>query len=179
MLKRQRPSSPPMPSSARFIPDEIPNPKRQRFVTSAIDDGALSGTILHNGGESDTLQSNAQLNGQHQRQAPTQYSPANNMLYELHALQRHRLIFSNSYPPAMPDATPPRHPSTPNPFEPPTSATTASTPPPSTPQSAADNDEGQKVKEHYEDQNRLLRSLFLSRRSTLDKRETQETTHSL
>ncbi|KAJ7786072.1 hypothetical protein B0H16DRAFT_1355206 [Mycena metata] len=103
----------------------------------------------------------------------TEYESANTFLHDLHALQRHRLIFSSSSPPFLqPDIPAAPHTQDKSYLSP--MPDFARTPDKKDPSGMHDFgcgpsvEEVQSVKERYEDTNKLLGSLFLTRRKQLD-----------
>ncbi|KAJ7225746.1 hypothetical protein GGX14DRAFT_422139 [Mycena pura] len=190
MLKRLRPASPPPALDIPFIPDVIPDShrrKRPRILPPSLNGEerhAMHDTNEDDGEEDDDeaeiiVNHNAPGVGPSGSTAPsTEYQSANTFLHDLHALHRHRLIFS---PPSLSPALQPGH--SPAPRYPEKSCL------PTTPDypHLADKKDGtglqdfrcelppeevQRVKERYEETNKLLGYLFLTRRKQLVKDST-------
>ncbi|KAJ6574874.1 hypothetical protein B0H19DRAFT_1126111 [Mycena capillaripes] len=183
MLKRHRPVSPPPPGPAIPLISDPPDAhrresKRRRILPPSLDGQvrrSLFPTDQDDGEEDDDEMdrrntSNSGPSGSTVHN--TEYESANTFLHDLHALHRHRLIFASSSPPFQPDLS-----SIPRPPE------KSYLPPipdyrrmPDKQDASGMHDfggglpfeEGQSVKERYEDTNRLLGSLFLTRRKQLD-----------
>ncbi|KAJ7900106.1 hypothetical protein B0H14DRAFT_1549401 [Mycena olivaceomarginata] len=184
MLKRQRPISPP-PSSAIPIVSDPPEShrreiKRRRILPPSLDGQSRRPTFhTEDDGEEDD-DDDVDMSGQYNQPGSTtvtsaahntQYESANTFLHDLHALHRHRLIFSS--PPStllQPGLSPPH------------AQDKLHLPPiadypriPDKQDSSGMHDFGrgfveevESVKERYEDTNRRLGSLFLTRRKQLD-----------
>ncbi|KAJ7139896.1 hypothetical protein C8R44DRAFT_765698 [Mycena epipterygia] len=183
MLKRHRPVSPP-PSGGPSIPlvSDPPDSHRRESKRRRILPPSLDGQSRHSmfrTYEDDGEEDDDEVE---ERSPPsfgppgstvqnTQYESANTFLHDLHALHRHRLIFTS--PPLQHlelSPTPYRHDKS---YVPPI---------PDYPRAPDKNDssgmqdfgceppfeEVQSVKDRYEDANRLLGSLFLTRRKQLD-----------
>ncbi|RDX56082.1 hypothetical protein OH76DRAFT_1551583 [Lentinus brumalis] len=197
MLKRQR-------STPSFVPGAYPimDPaidtfeervaKRRRPLapqhTHSMDKGKAPWRPGDSDGEEDVENDEAPPSEQAQRlQQAGEYKHVNTLLHDLHAEQRHRVLFSSASPPEhIPIAHnhPGNHPlSSPNTLAPvgpeyaplpvpsyesakQTSSFTISIP--SKDASVMDEVEVQRVTERYEDANRFLGSLFLSRRRQTD-----------
>jgi hypothetical protein len=109
MLKRQRPISPP-PSSAIPIVSDPPEShrreiKRRRILPPSLDGQSRRPTFhTEDDGEEDDDDDDVDMSGQYNQPGSTtvtsaahntQYESANTFLHDLHALHRHRLIFSS------------------------------------------------------------------------------------
>ncbi|KAK0198624.1 hypothetical protein F5146DRAFT_1020437 [Armillaria mellea] len=173
MLKRQRAASPRVSamSNVHLVADDSPRQKRRRILPPALD-GHLRGRIWENDeddGEEDYESTDEE--GQDRGEGSLEYKAANSMLYELHALNRHRQIFattSNQHWPYGFPGTPPEK-----------GSSIASTPhlhhneaKSGAQQSSGSGnlsvDELQKVTQRYEETNKRLGVLFLSRRKELE-----------
>ncbi|KAJ7102160.1 hypothetical protein B0H15DRAFT_813431 [Mycena belliarum] len=186
MLKRLRPASPPPSEPSIPLISEPPRHSKRRRILPPSLDGQSRHTMLRTDeddgdGEEDEGEINVSdgnnsgpsvLTGSN-----TEYESANTVLHDLHALHRHRLIFSSPLPsfvhsghhysPHSPDKTLvtslPHYPLSPD-------AKDMSGRPDFRCQ--LPSEEVQSVKERYEDTNRLLGSLFLNRRKQLDPENT-------
>ncbi|KAI0757217.1 hypothetical protein C8Q80DRAFT_1265172 [Daedaleopsis nitida] len=205
MLKRQR-------SIPSFAPDpyETPDPaidileervakRRRQYATHA--QGMDKGKAVWRPGESDG-EEDLEDDERAVRMAPTEqaqrleqageYKNVNTLLHDLHAEQRHRVLFSSSSPPTHWTHDQPRHvPQFAQPFAspdklplvPPADGPLPVVPPvheqprplpsftisiPSKDASIVDHVEVKRVTQRYEDTNRFLGSLFLSRRRQHD-----------
>ncbi|PPQ90427.1 hypothetical protein CVT25_014945 [Psilocybe cyanescens] len=113
MLKRQRPVSPPIPSSSvPFVSDSpgdlIERHSKRRRTLPPVLDGASRGWAmtpqLNVDDEEDYYsdedgQENVASDFQHsQQQLQSEYKSTNTMLRELHTLHQHRLLFSPHFP---------------------------------------------------------------------------------
>ncbi|KAJ7357132.1 hypothetical protein DFH08DRAFT_475047 [Mycena albidolilacea] len=186
MLKRQRPISPP-PSSAIPIVSDPPEShrreiKRRRVLPPSLD-GQSRRPTFHtedDGEEDDDDDDDVDMSGQYNQPDSTtvtsavhntQYESANTFLHDLHALHRHRLIFSSpSSTLLQPGLSPPR---TQDKSHPPPIADYPRIPDKQDSSGMHDFGRGfveevESVKERYEDTNRRLGSLFLTRRKQLD-----------
>ncbi|KAF9036453.1 hypothetical protein BDZ89DRAFT_1061757 [Hymenopellis radicata] len=188
MLKRQRQPSPPPSSSVPFISDDIPSSKRPRILPPVLD-GQARGRVWDDAdddGEEDVhdLSGENQWPEVPQTSFSSEYKSANSVLHDLHALNRHRMIFSNPNFNAndpygcSSTYTAPQSKAVMSPILLPhyqapaldqkSSQTYLDYPSPNDASSSATiHNEEQKVKERYEDSNKLLRSVFLSRRREL------------
>ncbi|RDB28495.1 hypothetical protein Hypma_015275 [Hypsizygus marmoreus] len=196
MLKRQRPISPPpsIPSVPLIVDsltfDNLPprETKRRRVLPPTLDGRSRGwgGPSHDNGGDDEEYVSEEEEQEDEGddrlalgMEGIGEYKEANNVLHELHALQQHRLMFSSPSSPHLHHASP--HTSSENfltfgrennptkidrqisqtrdpPYASPTAMQT---------ETSHSKDEISLVTERYEDTNRLLRSLFLSRRRQL------------
>ncbi|KAJ7492850.1 hypothetical protein FB451DRAFT_552869 [Mycena latifolia] len=203
MLKRLRPASPPPGSSIPLVsdpPDSLRrDPKRRRILPPSLDGQSRHSMFRtdEDDGEEDHDELNLSDGHNPSGLGPsgstvynTEYESANTVLHDLHALHRHRLIFSS--PPSYPEH-----------LHPPCFPDKSYAPPiPNYPRAPDIKDtsgrqdfgcqlpykEVQSVKERYEDTNRcvgsffadtvdftprrLLGSLFLTRRKQLDRYNT-------
>lgn len=105
MLKRQRAPSPPL---IPFIPDDIPHSKRPRILPHILDSKGRGD--IHQDNLDEENEDPDALRGEFWPRtrpvpSPSEYRSTNSKLYELHALNRHRMIFSNAYPPAILDTS--------------------------------------------------------------------------
>lgn len=117
MLKRQRPSSP-SPISPETIVDDVdsdlyqPDSKRLKYFGSSSSYGQGShNEAVVNDSESeveDGREEYFQGRREWQTQAGT-YKDANILLHDLHAEQRHRMLFNISHLPPTTQQTPPNH----------------------------------------------------------------------
>ncbi|KAJ7293350.1 hypothetical protein C8J57DRAFT_1268805 [Mycena rebaudengoi] len=192
MLKRVRPISPP-PSSPSIPlvsdPSEFPGQeaKRRRILPPSLD-GQFRGrnalSLDEDDGEEDEDEAfsdgrNASRAGPQPSSATVdnaEYQSANSFLHDLHALHRHRLIFSSPQSPQHPTYVIPHH------YHEkhlPLTSEYARTPDDKdrvglggvahfTTAEPSSLEEVQSVKERYEDTNKRLGSLFLSRRKQFD-----------
>jgi hypothetical protein len=111
MLKRHRPVSPP-PSgpSIPFVSDP-PEPhrresKRRRILPPSLDGQARRSTFRTDEDDGEEDDDGVDLSYEHNASGSgpahnTEYKSANTFLHDLHALHRHRLIFSSSSPPFL------------------------------------------------------------------------------
>ncbi|KAL0575028.1 hypothetical protein V5O48_006929 [Marasmius crinis-equi] len=196
MLKRQRAPSPPPSvsnvSSTGPFDLVLPFSKRQRMLPS---EGLSQPNHSHGHWEEDEEYSDDLENGVSQSAiVNSPYKETNSVLYELHTLHRHRLLFSQSQQRSSThkfgilseaakhanDAGPTQ--SLPQPIAASYQHLTPSSPLDNRiPHSGSNSDahpehEVQSVRERYEDTNRLLGSLFLSRRRELEP-DDQGTSH--
>ncbi|PFH50749.1 hypothetical protein AMATHDRAFT_3712 [Amanita thiersii Skay4041] len=179
MLKRQRPLTPPIPSVPLIAPTPLDvmmmeRESKRRRTNSTSDE--LSRDSWHY--TTCSMVSNAKEDTSgcaSSDSSASEYKSANNMLRELHTLHQHRLLFAPTTPSMLhthgdslqsPDIPPSslKHviSSLPDPMRLITRA--SSNDPEATPSLI---DEQAQVMEHYEETNRLLGSLFLSRRRNL------------
>ncbi|KAJ7130117.1 hypothetical protein C8R43DRAFT_1025982 [Mycena crocata] len=182
MLKRLRPVSPsPSAPTVPLVSDPSdsyrPEPKRRRILPPSLDgqsrhsrfrtdeddeddddDDDINPSVGYSGPSGSTMHN-------------TEYSSANTFLHDLHALHRHRLIFSAPTPSfPLPQLSPvPHYPD----------KSYLPIPDDSAPNKSRSSgvpdlgcklpfEEVQSVKERYEDTNKLLGSLVLTRRKQLD-----------
>ncbi|KAJ6509302.1 hypothetical protein C8R47DRAFT_17559 [Mycena vitilis] len=185
MLKRHRPVSPPPPGpSIPLVSDTLPDShrresKRRRILPPSLDGQARRSSfgIDEDDGEEDDDEmdgrtpSGSRAPGSNVHNA--EYESANTFLHDLHALHRHRLIFASPSPPFQPEISSPlrfQH----KPYLPPSLPDYPRIPDKQDASGMRDFGRGlpfeevQSVKERYEDTNRLLGSLFLTRRKQLD-----------
>ncbi len=99
MLKRQRQPSPPPSSSVPFISDDIPISKRPRIQPPVLD-GQARGRVWDDADDDGEEDVHDSFPENQWPQAPqtllsSEYKSANSVLHDLHALNRHRMIFSN------------------------------------------------------------------------------------
>ncbi|KAK7064417.1 hypothetical protein R3P38DRAFT_2824372 [Favolaschia claudopus] len=188
MLKRQRAISPPPSNPSvplvtdepesfhrdskrrRVLPPSLDGPSRNSILRTEEDDGEEDdddGSMNH------PYPSGVAAFQSQSTSRNTEYESANTFLHDLHALHRHRLIFSSPLPQYPPiEQTPAPH-------------RDKSQLPPTLEYSSMSFDkqdlsgfrdrglgvpvkEAESVKERYEDTNRLLGSLFLTRRKQLE-----------
>ncbi|KAK0233403.1 hypothetical protein IW262DRAFT_78138 [Armillaria fumosa] len=173
MLKRQRATSPRVSaiSNVPLVADDSPRQKRRRILPPALD-GHLRGRIWENDeddGEEDFEDTDEE--GQDRGEGSLEYKAANSMLYELHALNRHRQIFATTsnqhWPYGFPGTLPEKGDSissTPHLHHNEAKTGTQES-------SGSGNlsvDELQKVTQRYEETNKRLGVLFLSRRKEIE-----------
>ncbi|KZT06384.1 uncharacterized protein LAESUDRAFT_759556 [Laetiporus sulphureus 93-53] len=216
MLKRQRPTSPgPSPDAAFSSEPALDHDllerlaKRRRYFAHSRDDVLPKGRFdreAHDDGDVDEEEDvheerhrseHAQGKAQWQEEAGL-YKAANTLLHDLHAEQRHRMIFSSPTAPTCGTSLSSHEPHLPQPSRQsplfstnapnirnapheslmkhssdyvPDKASTLLTMTPS-----IDELEVQNVTQRYEDTNRILGSLFLSRKHKLDAQHAQEST---
>jgi len=188
MLKRQRPISPPPSNPVIPLVSDPPEshhrePKRRRILPPSLDGQSRRSTFRtdeDDGGEDDDdvdlseerIPPRAGASGSTVHN--TEYESANTFLHDLHALHRHRLIFSSPSPPLLqPElhSTPPVQDKS---YLPPIAADYSRMSDKQDSGGMHDFGRGsaveevESVKERYEDTNRLLGSLFLTRRKQLD-----------
>ncbi|KAK0465343.1 uncharacterized protein EV420DRAFT_1513946 [Desarmillaria tabescens] len=179
MLKRQRAPSPRASASSNvpLVADDSPRQKRRRILPPALD-GNVRGRIWEDSGEDDGEEDyeSADEEGQDQGEGrgSLEYKFANSMLYELHALNRHRQAFTASSHQHWPYGLPSTHPGKGGSMAPAPRVhhNEAKTFPQES--SGAGNlsaDELQKVTQRYEETNKRLGVLFLSRRKELEDKE--------
>ncbi|KAL1728889.1 hypothetical protein EV714DRAFT_285339 [Schizophyllum commune] len=113
MLKRRRAQSPPPPAQheAPLLPPSPPRDlKRRRTQPPVLDGQQRNGAVTflpHNGLDDDMgeepwdEEDDEDTRDGQQTVDCTEYKSANGVLYELHALQRHRLLFSPSSTPSQ------------------------------------------------------------------------------
>lgn len=176
MLKRQRQPSPPPSSSVPLIADDIPNQKRRRIQPPVLD-GDARGRVWEpeDDGEEDDydLPASNQWPVVPQASPSSEYKSANSVLHDLHALHRHRIVFSSSnFDPNNQYSPLPNHPTTkaslsPEPLHYHASASATKSPPSSdfSESTVSLTSEGmfaeeQRVKERYEDTNKCVDLLF-------------------
>ncbi|ESK98430.1 hypothetical protein Moror_180 [Moniliophthora roreri MCA 2997] len=201
MLKRQRPSSPSPASfpSAESFTESTPDAKRRRVLPPTLD-GKLRGwetpRYCHHS-DCDDDDNFEEIDGEEDASGYSSastvlndslYKSTNDFLHQLHALQRHRLLFTQPQagtpktdcPRPLPyPQSAPTHPSSQwqanstrdlNHMRSPTSME-AGVDHSTHAERAEHNDETQLVRDRYEDTNRMLGSLFLSRRRELGDNE--------
>ncbi|THV05963.1 hypothetical protein K435DRAFT_849420 [Dendrothele bispora CBS 962.96] len=196
MLKRQRPASPkPSSSNTPLLTDssvlELPNAKRRRTFPPVLD-GKLRGWATapnEAGADPEGYQDEEYFDEEQDsrylvplREVDSPYKSANNLLHELHTLHKHRLLFAHHTSQSSRS-----HPySTDNPYS--TESYIDNIPESQSTyhdgnkdvsgrlhlqgldrsQLGIQQEESQCVRTRYEDTNKLLGSLFLSRRRQLD-----------
>ncbi|KAK0208525.1 hypothetical protein DFS33DRAFT_452884 [Desarmillaria ectypa] len=175
MLKRQRAPSPRASASGDvpLVADDSPRQKRRRILPPALD-GNLRGRIWDNGeddGEEDYESTDADGEGKDRGEGSLEYKAENSMLYELHALNRHRQAFATAshqhWPYGLPDTPPKKGGSiAPTPHLHHNEAKTYAQE--SSGSGNLSADELQKVTQRYEETNKRLGILFLSRRKELE-----------
>ncbi|KAJ7169651.1 hypothetical protein C8R46DRAFT_1089514 [Mycena filopes] len=180
MLKR-RAISPPPGSTVPLVSDPHPRESKRRRILPPSLDGQSRRSMVHadeDDGEVDDDEDVHFSNGRNQfgpdpstsAAHNTEYESANTFLHDLHALHRHRLIFSSSFPQPEFAATP--HTQDKSYLAPiPDFGRTSDKQDPSGVLGfgcGPSIEEVQSVKERYEDTNKLLGSLFLTRRKQLD-----------
>lgn len=109
MLKRQRPASPSPIYDAtedeKNLPEDLfePMSKRRRYFTPSRSN-SLSQRSLHDGGDEEEEEHEAESRGEHFRhegvrewqQYAGEYRDENTKLHDLHAEQRHRMLFTTN-----------------------------------------------------------------------------------
>ncbi|KAI0082228.1 hypothetical protein K474DRAFT_1655583 [Panus rudis PR-1116 ss-1] len=199
MLKRQRPSSPiPLPMETQVEDDWSsslyePDSKRRRYFAPPSSRGGRAGeadsddvldTSTEDGKEEETKEWRYVSRKREWQETAGVYKNANSLLHDLHAEQRHRMLFSSSSSPQTRKWT---HPSydysshvgksdhsayAHNAIDP---SSLASPDEHETAHGADEAMETETVISRYEHSNRILRSLFLSRRQELDDRQVNQT----
>lgn len=191
MLKRQRQASPPPSTSIPFVADckddllSMPQSSKRRRMAPPVLDGASRGwNALCPGDEEETYfseddEEDDEATTASQSGPSREYSATNNLLRELHTLNQHRLLFSPAKTPLKQSPTPHTVSYSPRQYDAhrhrKSELESSHIKDPLHSQQhlkkhdvLPNGDEQTHVLKRYEDTNRLLGELFLSRRRKLD-----------